>query len=106
MIRRPPRSTLFPYTTLFRSRLDDPVVRNAVPRVELKLDAPIDCERRRGEDLDGQRGRSLDPPGAHERQPCGFDIHDIWLDDGRVAQDAVEGRHKDLAQPVLVDVLS
>src|SRR2546427_4653095 len=24
MIRRPPRSTLFPYTTLFRSRLGDP----------------------------------------------------------------------------------
>src|SRR2546430_4223297 len=24
MIRRPPRSTLFPYTTLFRSRLDIP----------------------------------------------------------------------------------
>src|SRR2546430_16488022 len=24
MIRRPPRSTLFPYTTLFRSRLDTP----------------------------------------------------------------------------------
>src|SRR5260370_9132343 len=24
MIRRPPRSTLFPYTTLFRSRLSDP----------------------------------------------------------------------------------
>src|SRR3712207_8981889 len=26
MIRRPPRSTLFPYTTLFRSRLEDPHV--------------------------------------------------------------------------------
>src|SRR2546430_15313079 len=26
MIRRPPRSTLFPYTTLFRSRLDDLVL--------------------------------------------------------------------------------
>src|SRR3712207_7538964 len=26
MIRRPPRSTLFPYTTLFRSRRDDAVV--------------------------------------------------------------------------------
>src|SRR2546430_12557057 len=26
MIRRPPRSTLFPYTTLFRSRLGDPEV--------------------------------------------------------------------------------
>src|SRR5438067_9154568 len=25
MIRRPPRSTLFPYTTLFRSRLADPL---------------------------------------------------------------------------------
>src|SRR5687768_18193414 len=24
MIRRPPRSTLFPYTTLFRSRTDEP----------------------------------------------------------------------------------
>src|SRR5260221_10184064 len=26
MIRRPPRSTLFPYTTLFRSRLLDPIL--------------------------------------------------------------------------------
>src|SRR2546422_3798271 len=26
MIRRPPRSTLFPYTTLFRSHTDDPQV--------------------------------------------------------------------------------
>src|SRR5260221_412000 len=31
MIRRPPRSTLFPYTTLFRSRIGDP----AVPAAEL-----------------------------------------------------------------------
>src|SRR5256885_7396225 len=27
MIRRPPRSTLFPYTTLFRSYLDKPLTR-------------------------------------------------------------------------------
>src|SRR3712207_9312847 len=27
MIRRPPRSTLFPYTTLFRSRTVDPEIR-------------------------------------------------------------------------------
>src|SRR3712207_8763554 len=26
MIRRPPRSTLFPYTTLFRSQVDVPIV--------------------------------------------------------------------------------
>src|SRR2546427_3277515 len=34
MIRRPPRSTLFPYTTLFRSRLTSPTVvpRSARPR--------------------------------------------------------------------------
>src|SRR3712207_8693555 len=25
MIRRPPRSTLFPYTTLFRSTIEDPI---------------------------------------------------------------------------------
>src|SRR5256885_9837835 len=31
MIRRPPRSTLFPYTTLFRSGLDDLMTEN--PRV-------------------------------------------------------------------------
>src|SRR2546430_15764232 len=39
MIRRPPRSTLFPYTTLFRSRLrrlgDDRVVAEVVGRVGL-----------------------------------------------------------------------
>src|SRR3712207_8512597 len=30
MIRRPPRSTLFPYTTLFRSPLDDPAARSRI----------------------------------------------------------------------------
>src|SRR2546422_4671379 len=32
MIRRPPRSTLFPYTTLFRSDLAGGVERHAAPR--------------------------------------------------------------------------
>src|SRR2546427_7726151 len=31
MIRRPPRSTLFPYTTLFRSRYPPPERQSAVP---------------------------------------------------------------------------
>src|SRR3712207_7844242 len=31
MIRRPPRSTLFPYTTLFRSIAEPPRFRRAVP---------------------------------------------------------------------------
>src|SRR2546430_5882533 len=33
MIRRPPRSTLFPYTTLFRSRFANPVTAGADPWV-------------------------------------------------------------------------
>src|SRR2546430_10154206 len=35
MIRRPPRSTLFPYTTLFRSEYWDPVVREVGDRIVL-----------------------------------------------------------------------
>src|SRR5256885_5495248 len=35
MIRRPPRSTLFPYTTLFRSLLEDPA--NAFHRRALEI---------------------------------------------------------------------
>src|SRR3712207_8663240 len=46
MIRRPPRSTLFPYTTLFRSSPD-----RARPRVD--------------------RGRAGPRGGRHGRLPCG-----------------------------------
>src|SRR3712207_9203387 len=35
MIRRPPRSTLFPYTTLFRSRLEHEVAVAALPGRDL-----------------------------------------------------------------------
>src|SRR2546429_9517634 len=34
MIRRPPRSTLFPYTTLFRSRMPDDI-RSALEEVDI-----------------------------------------------------------------------
>src|SRR3989449_5156021 len=42
MIRRPPRSTLFPYTTLFRSKLTD-AQRRVVKEIfrDLKSDAPM-----------------------------------------------------------------
>src|SRR2546426_7917312 len=40
MIRRPPRSTLFPYTTLFRSQTSEPPdIRRAAPRELLDRDA-------------------------------------------------------------------
>src|SRR2546427_6066121 len=37
MIRRPPRSTLFPYTTLFRSGVDDRVSLALVPHAEAQV---------------------------------------------------------------------
>src|SRR3712207_8207606 len=59
MIRRPPRSTLFPYTTLFRSRLlADGRVLGARGRGELLLEAADRRQQpgvRRGEDPNGQR---------------------------------------------------
>src|SRR6266542_5630700 len=42
MIRRPPRSTLFPYTTLFRSRPDPGVVSDLDRRNERIVDAGPD----------------------------------------------------------------
>src|SRR5438270_8958932 len=53
MIRRPPRSTLFPYTTLFRSALVDPV------RVELRR---IRAEG--DQDVRGERPLRLCPVGG------------------------------------------
>src|SRR5438445_10246636 len=50
MIRRPPRSTLFPYTTLFRSNppLSSPFIRCPDHRwLRLRVDGP---ERRRSEE--------------------------------------------------------
>src|SRR3712207_8433175 len=39
MIRRPPRSTLFPYTTLFRSRREEPARVGAMPGGRQAVDA-------------------------------------------------------------------
>src|SRR5256886_17634961 len=49
MIRRPPRSTLFPYTTLFRS-LDEKLVRLLETEGvdQIKVRSPITCETRYG----------------------------------------------------------
>src|SRR2546430_7066364 len=48
MIRRPPRSTLFPYTTLFRSLQNHPPHRNLRPRPRRRRD---DGRRRKAKDL-------------------------------------------------------
>src|SRR3712207_8358023 len=41
MMRRPPRSTLFPYTTLFRSRVDQEVRPGPVPARHQGVDATV-----------------------------------------------------------------
>src|SRR2546425_11864404 len=46
MIRRPPRSTLFPYTTLFRSRRSD--FDRHLAEVEARGGVPLSPEVRRG----------------------------------------------------------
>src|SRR3712207_8703079 len=55
MIRRPPRSTLFPYTTLFRSDVARPVRRPGGHRVGLGAGQP----GRRHVDLVGELGHAV-----------------------------------------------
>src|SRR5256885_7123234 len=65
MIRRPPRSTLFPYTTLFRSRQDrqlPPVSADALERESARRVRHAGSLRGRGHrfaDLRGERSRAF-----------------------------------------------
>src|SRR5256885_3835050 len=61
MIRRPPRSTLFPYTTLFRSRLEQ-----AVPRLRGRRDPPRGPgEQRRGDRVAARDRKSTRLNSSH-----------------------------------------
>src|SRR2546430_8114646 len=55
MIRRPPRSTLFPYTTLFRSLMGFAAV---TPRLVVKVCAASTGARKRGAAAKGRQSRS------------------------------------------------
>src|SRR3712207_8436666 len=59
MIRRPPRSTLFPYTTLFRSAAD--ARRRAQRRVQQAPYREEGVQRRRGRRLPRSRGGRARP---------------------------------------------
>src|SRR3712207_8435119 len=63
MIRRPPRSTLFPYTTLFRSRAETGRVERAVVRHRLRVVREGAGQRHRHP---RRRGRRADPPRSEE----------------------------------------
>src|SRR2546429_6417516 len=66
MIRRPPRSTLFPYTTLFRS---DRRPASGIDRME-----PRAAAVREPPDLGARRRRRKQEPGALERRPAEHDV--------------------------------
>src|SRR5258708_9900244 len=60
MIRRPPRSTLFPYTTLFRSRCE-----SALP---LHRGCALRGNRQASNALSGRRSDSLSPAGVERSE--------------------------------------
>src|SRR3712207_7287802 len=71
MIRRPPRSTLFPYTTLFRSDVDVPTERAALDH-ELEDDVAFrgDARRHLHDDADRpvlERGQRVDIGAASRK---------------------------------------
>src|SRR3712207_7260307 len=73
MIRRPPRSTLFPYTTLFRSRGADRVV---VPPAEVTGVAAA------ADDADGVEPPGVPPPGEELQGAADVALHLRPLDRG------------------------
>src|SRR3989454_9235396 len=66
MIRRPPRSTLFPYTTLFRSR--EPPRRQltrtgaGVLRIQVPVGDPVEPERHEARAREGEHDERQRPP--------------------------------------------
>src|SRR3989338_950550 len=81
MIRRPPRSTLFPYTTLFRSHYALLYFTKGAPRVFNKVRLPIPKCRHCGGDLKDY--------GGHRKylNPEGLNLTDFW-------EDTSPNRHK------------
>src|SRR2546427_7760213 len=67
MIRRPPRSTLFPYTTLFRSRFDRDFI--VVDPNVLTLDISCLEKKKKDRDAANEHGESRWSGSYHSRIP-------------------------------------
>src|SRR6266496_6737444 len=71
MIRRPPRSTLFPYTTLFRSRAHEREVRRGARRPTARPDAHVAAGHgRRGQAQHDQSQHGKEQPRLHRNLPA------------------------------------
>src|SRR3712207_8073320 len=69
MIRRPPRSTLFPYTTLFRSRSRRGAVRGVGgPAVRVRVRDAGRGRRAAGAGRRDRRGRGAERPAREDRK--------------------------------------
>src|SRR3989441_3552503 len=108
MIRRPPRSTLFPYTTLFRSREEDERVDELVPRQREREDAGgQDTGHGDREDDPEHRAearRAVDPRALLQLLRNRFEVphqepRTERDQEGRVGQDQRPGRVAELEGP-------
>src|SRR5438105_15887920 len=71
MIRRPPRSTLFPYTTLFRSRRVPAAIRDV-------HEAPVAARINPVRPLPGRdEPEAAEPLGVHEEHPVRLHVGDV-----------------------------
>src|SRR3712207_8992793 len=80
MIRRPPRSTLFPYTTLFRSRLPHAPGRLRLGRAVAALALP----RRRAGDPPGRRRGSRSEEHTSELQSRQYIVCRLLLEKKKI----------------------
>src|SRR2546425_3521675 len=96
MIRRPPRSTLFPYTTLFRSGLEREERRAALPREPTGGRAEITTARPKAAQASALVARQATPPAEQVTiLPGGHELRDSGVEQLHGAREAIrgEGRH-------------
>src|SRR5215204_1194828 len=84
MIRRPPRSTLFPYTTLFRSRRDGDGVNSAVLEIVTFETGPLQENAYLLVDRDSRDAAIVDPGDDGDQliaaiEQAGAKLRAIWL---------------------------
>src|SRR2546425_8185650 len=85
MIRRPPRSTLFPYTTLFRSRSEADDVGRSIPidvgqlAREGVVAVPTAGIGTKGRELECRRCKVPASGGEGHKHPVGAEADDIGL---------------------------
>src|SRR5256885_12116967 len=95
MIRRPPRSTLFPYTTLFRSRRPACIFmhHNPAPRMPAHADVS-DCQPRAWEAFPSPRLRSEEHT-SELQSPCNL-VCRLLLEKKKKQQDRYHSYHAEM----------